>query len=113
MAGLVCKLVPAGRGAAPTASEVPRGPLVQESSGKPAPNRTYEDLLRNPADEAVFEHHLSSQLAIVSPDGTVRPIGVPGLHVTARPSPDGVFVLVETLHRPFSYVVPRERFPLS
>ncbi|PYQ07697.1 MAG: S9 family peptidase, partial [Acidobacteria bacterium] len=111
LAGLVCKLVPAGRGAAPTAPETPRGPLVQESSGKPAPNWTYEDLLKNPADEALFEHHFMSQLALIGPDGGVRPIGVPGLHVTARPSPDGVFLLVETLHRPFSYVVPRERFP--
>jgi dipeptidyl aminopeptidase/acylaminoacyl peptidase len=111
VAGLVCKLVPAGRGPAPIPPGTPRGPLVQEASGKPAPNRTYEDLLQNPTDEALFEHHFTSQLALVSPDGTVRPIGVPGLHVTAQPSPDGVFLLVETLHRPFSYVVPRERFP--
>lgn len=110
-AGLVCKLIPAGRGPAPAAAATPRGPLVQESSGKPAPNRTYEDLLQSPDDEALFEHHFASQIALISPDGTVRPIGAPGLHVTARPSPDGVFLLVETLHRPFSYVVPRERFP--
>src|SRR5207244_3971536 len=51
------------------------------------------------------------QLVPVSPEGSVRPLLPPGLHVTARPSPDGVFLLVETLHRPFSYVVPRERFP--
>jgi dipeptidyl aminopeptidase/acylaminoacyl peptidase len=112
-AGLVCKLVPAGRGLAPTGPQTPRGPGIQESSGKPAPNRTYEGLLQDPADEALFEHHFTSQLAVVSLDGNVRPIGVPGLHVTAEPSPDGVFVLVETLHRPFSYVVPRERFPHS
>jgi dipeptidyl aminopeptidase/acylaminoacyl peptidase len=113
LAGLVCRLVPAGRGAAPAAPATPRGPLVQESTGKPAPNRTYDGLLQNPADEALFEHHFTSQIAVVSPDGSVRPIGVPGLHVVAEPSPDGVFLLVETLHRPFSYVVPRERFPRS
>jgi len=113
LAGLVCRLVLAGRGAAPAAPATPRGPLVQESTGKPAPNRTYDGLLQNPGDEALFEHHFTSQIAVVSPDGSVRPIGVPGVHVTARPSPDGVFLLVETLHRPFSYVVPRERFPRS
>jgi dipeptidyl aminopeptidase/acylaminoacyl peptidase len=109
--GLVCRLLPAGRGPAPTAPETPRGPRIQESSGKPAPNRTYEGLLQSPADEALFEHHFTSQIAIVSLAGDVKPIGVPGLHVRAEPSPDGVFVLVETVRRPFSYVVPRERFP--
>ena len=110
-AGLVCKLVPSGRGAAPTAPDTPRGPRIQESSGRPAPNRTYEGLLQSPTDEALFEHYFTSQIAVVSLDGNVKPIGVPGLHVRAEPSPDGVFVLVETVHRPFSYVVPRERFP--
>ncbi|PYQ15335.1 MAG: S9 family peptidase [Acidobacteria bacterium] len=111
MAGLVCKLIPANRGPAPAAPETPRGPLVRETAGKPAPNPTYEDLLAGPADESLFEHHFASQLVLVSPEGSVRPLLPPGLHVTARPSPDGVFLLVETLHRPFSYVVPRERFP--
>jgi dipeptidyl aminopeptidase/acylaminoacyl peptidase len=111
LAGLVCRLVPSGLGPAPSAPETPRGPLIQETSGRPAPSPTFEDLLRNPADEALFEHHFTSQLAVISPEGTMRSIGVPGLHVTASPSPDGVFLLVETLHRPFSYVVTRERFP--
>src|SRR5262249_52831857 len=86
-AGLVCRRVRPGRGPPPHAPETPRGPLVQEAAGKPAPAPTWEDLLRNPADEALFEHHYSSQLALVSLDGAVHPIGVPGLHVTALPSP--------------------------
>src|SRR5207247_9115312 len=35
----------------------------------------------------------------------------PGLHPRASPSPDGRYLLVETAHRPFSYLVPLERFP--
>jgi dipeptidyl aminopeptidase/acylaminoacyl peptidase len=31
--------------------------------------------------------------------------------VDLSPSPDGRFLLVQTLHRPFSYLVPAERFP--
>ncbi len=108
---LVCKLVAAGRGPVPQPPAAPAGPVVQESSGRPAPNRTYQDLLQGPADEALFEHYFTSQIATVALDGSQRALGAPGIHTTARPSPDGRFLLVETVHRPWSYLVPLERFP--
>lgn len=42
---LLCKIVPAARGVAPKASQVPTGPNVEENLGKVTPARTYEDLL--------------------------------------------------------------------
>lgn len=109
--GLVCLLVPAGRGAAPARPEVPTGPVIQETAGRAAPNRTYQDLLQDPHDEALFEHYFTSELARVGLDGTVTPIGGRAIYVGADPSPDGAHLLVEVVHRPYSYLVPLGRFP--
>jgi dipeptidyl aminopeptidase/acylaminoacyl peptidase len=108
---LLCKIVPAARGAAPVASEVPAGPDVSENLGKVTPARTYEDLLKTPTDEAIFAFYATSELAVVSLDGTSRTLPVKGLITEAQPSPDGRFALVEAVHRPFSYALPVENFP--
>jgi dipeptidyl aminopeptidase/acylaminoacyl peptidase len=109
--GLLCKVVPAARGAAPSLNEVPQGPNVEENLGKVTPAWTYEDLLKTPADEAVFEYYANSQLAVLSLDGTSRALPVQGLIRQAEPSPDGRYALVEVVHRPFSYALPEENFP--
>ncbi|HKV07844.1 MAG TPA: prolyl oligopeptidase family serine peptidase, partial [Thermoanaerobaculia bacterium] len=108
---LVVTLVPEGRGPEPQASTVPAGPVVQENLGRTAPARTYQDLLKNAQDERLFEYYLTSQVAKVTVDGEVTPLGDPGLIGRIALSPDSRYLLVETLHRPFSYLVPADRFP--
>jgi dipeptidyl aminopeptidase/acylaminoacyl peptidase len=108
---LVAALVPAGRGPEPQAQTAPTGPIVQENLGRTAPARTYQDLLKNAQDERLFEHYLTAQAARIALDGQVTPLGSPGLLWRIEPSPDGRYLLVETLHRPFSYLVPAYRFP--
>jgi dipeptidyl aminopeptidase/acylaminoacyl peptidase len=109
---LLCRLVPANRGAEPVAPAAPSGPNVQETQGKAAPVRTYQDLLTSAQDEALFEHYFTSQLAHVDvASGQATPIGEPALYVSADPSPDGTFLLVSTLTRPFSRLVPYDDFP--
>jgi dipeptidyl aminopeptidase/acylaminoacyl peptidase len=108
---LIAALVPDARGPEPAAPELPTGPIVQESLGRTAPARTFQDLLANPHDEALFEHYLTARLARVDLDGRVTPLGEPGLLWSFDPSPDGRFLLVETLRRPYSYLVPAYRFP--
>ena len=108
---LVCTFVPANRGEAPQRGTTPEGPVVQQSLGRDAPNRTYQDLLSSPADESLFEHYATSQLALVSLDGTVTDIGEPGMHGDVDPSPNGEYLWVATVHRPFSYVVTVRDFP--
>ena len=108
---LVVRTVPAGRGAAPEAPRVPAGPVIQENTGTEAPARTYQDLLENPHDEAVFAHYVTAQLVRAALDGTATPLGAPALYTNAEPSPDGRYLLVESIHRPFSYLVPAYRFP--
>ena len=108
---LLCKIIPASRGAAPRPSEVPAGPDVSENLGKVSPAPTYEDMLQTPTDENIFEFYATSQLAIVPLTAPSRPLPIKGLIDAISASPDGRYVLVSTLHRPFSYTVPAERFP--
>ncbi len=109
---LVCQLIPAGRGSAPASKPAPAGPVVQENLGRRAPARTYQDLLKNPQDEALFDHYCTSQLAKVSLVGTVAPLGQPGIIAGASPSPDGRYLLVRTIRRPYSYLVTVGSFPV-
>ena len=111
--GLLCRIVPPEHGAAPAPSGVPAGPNVQENLGEVTPARTYEDLLQTPADADLFEYYATSALAIVPLHGAVRRLPVRGLVRTAEPSPDGRYALVESLHRPFSYLLPAELFPAT
>ena len=110
-ARLACLTIPAGRGAPPNAPSVPTGPIEQESDGKATPNPTFEDLLKSPADEATFEHYLTAQVALVGLDGSVKRLGTPAVRTRVAPSPDGRWLLVETTHRPYSYLVPLGSFP--
>ena len=111
-ASLLCRTIPAGRGAAPAVDSTPTGPVVQESEGgRAAPNRTYQDLLQNTGDERLFDYHFTSQLAVIGVDGATRAVGAPGVYAAADPSPDGRWLLVEAVRRPYSYVVPMQRFP--
>jgi hypothetical protein len=64
--GLLVRTVPTGRGAAPVVSGAPGGPTIQESAGRSAPVRTYQDLLRNAGDERLFDHYFTSQLLLVA-----------------------------------------------
>ena len=110
-APLVCRLWPANRGGAPKTSEVPTGVIVQESYGRSAPARTYEYLLQGPADEALFDYYFTDQLSLVGLDGKITPVGQHGIHARATPSPNGKYLLVETVQRPYSYQVPMDVFP--
>ncbi len=110
-AALLCRIIPGTRGQAPKISEVPTGPNVSENLGKVSPAPTYEDMLKTPGDEAIFEFYATAQLAVVPLAGAPKTLPVKGLIDDATPSPDGRFALVQALHRPFSYTVPAERFP--
>ena len=108
---LVCRIWPAQRGALPTTSEVPTGVIVQESYGRSAPARTYEYLLQGPGDEALFDYYFADQISLVGLDGKITPVGQPGVHARVTPSPNGKYLLVETVQRPYSYQVPMDVFP--
>ena len=108
---LVVHTVPVDRGEAPESPLAPTGPVVQENMGQEAPARTYQNLLTDAHDEALFEYYFDTEIVRVGLDGAVTPLGIRGLVHNAAPSPDGQYVLVERWHRPFSYLVPSSRFP--
>ncbi len=107
---ILAQLVPAGRGEEPAAPDVPAGPNIQESIGNTSPTRTFQDLLTNPYDEALFEHYATIQLALITPDGRTKTIGEPGIR-SAQLSPDGKHLIVETIRKPFSYLLGFWGFP--
>lgn len=106
---LVAKqLVP---GEAPQRDIAPPGPVILENKGVKAPARTYQDLLKSPQDEALFTHHMRSQVIKVSLSGQRIPLGQPDLIKFVEPSPNGQYLLVHRLTKPFSYSLPAYRFP--
>ena len=108
---LLVQLVPPHLGGPPAESRVPTGPTIQESAGKSAPVRTYEDLLQNAHDEDLFEYYVTSQLALIDVrSGKLREVGRPAVFDRIAPSPDGLHILVARIVRPYSYLLPAEEF---
>lgn len=111
---LIVPMIPEGRGAAPVAPRVPKGPNVQMSGGKQAKVATYQDLLKTPYDEDLFEYYATAQLVEIDVlSGARRNVGRPGMFASLEPSPDGRFLLVYRIKRPFSYSVPLYGFARS
>ncbi|MDR5590880.1 prolyl oligopeptidase family serine peptidase [Christiangramia sp. SM2212] len=94
-----------------TETSVPTGPTVSVSDGKEAQNRTYQDLLKNPNDEYNFEQLARSELVKVNLDGTSSKWMSAKMYSDISFSPDGKYVMVENIKKPFSYLVPYYRFP--
>src|SRR5690349_14079687 len=109
---LLVQLVPANRGVAPIEPAVPTEPNTQESSGRPGPVRTYEDLLKSPHDENPYEYYRTSQPALVdTSSGRATPIRHPPIFRSVDPAPASHHVVVTRVHRPFSYLLPDTAFP--
>ena len=109
---LVVLSIPDSRGEQPRRTPVPAGPIIQENTGSVAPSRTYQDLLANEDDAALLEYYGETRVGIVNLDGQTSYPGPAGLVCRVDPSPDGAYLYVETVHRPFSYLVPYHRFPV-
>lgn len=109
--GIIAGIVVPERGEPPVKSPVPEGPVIQETVGKMAAVRTYQDLLENRDDEALFEYYTTSQLVIIGLNKEAVRVGAPGIYASISTSPDGTYILVEQIKRPFSYIVPYYRFP--
>ncbi|NBT15092.1 MAG: S9 family peptidase [Chitinophagia bacterium] len=82
----------------------PVGPSIQESAGKAAPSRTYQDLIRSPYDEEAFAFLTSSQL-VKNTNGIETKMGSPAIYTSFEVSPDKKYLLTETIQKPFSYLV--------
>lgn len=109
---LLCQLVPSGRGPAPAAPTVPSGPNVQENYGKAAPAPTAQDLIKTNHDEDLFEYYFTSQVATIdSASGRRTLVGRQGILTDVSASPNGEYILVTRVKRPFSRLVSMNGFP--
>jgi dipeptidyl aminopeptidase/acylaminoacyl peptidase len=93
--------------------DIPSGPIVSVSDGSKSQNRTYQDLLKNKRDESNFEILVTSELHKVSINGKSNLFKESAFYAGESFSPDGKYVLITTIEKPFSYIVPWQRFPLT
>ncbi|MFM1795277.1 MAG: hypothetical protein RL642_1662, partial [Bacteroidota bacterium] len=82
----------------------PKGPTIQENLGKVAPSVTYQDLIKSPYDEYVFEFLATTQL-VKNTNGVEVKIGAPAIYSSVSLSPDKKYLLSRTIRKPFSYLV--------
>ena len=90
---------------------VPIGPTISTNDGKKAQNRTYQDLLKDNNDEFNFEQLARAELIKVDLDGEMATWLEAAMYLGVSFSPDGAYVMVTTVEKPFSYLVPYYRFP--
>ena len=109
---IICEIVPPDRGPAPVEPIVPLGPPTLENHDKAAPAPTYEDMIRTPFDETLFEYYFASQLAAVDTStGRRTLVGRPAIFESVSPAPNGEYVLVSKVKRPYSHLIPFDGFP--
>jgi dipeptidyl aminopeptidase/acylaminoacyl peptidase len=109
---LLVKVIPNNRAALiDIKKDLPKGPAVSISDGSKAQNRTYPDLLKNKTDEQNFETIVTSTLYKIALNGTATLFKNADMYAGESFSPDGKYLMLTTLHKPFSYIVPLNRFP--
>jgi len=111
---LLVKMLPKNRPALIDAKkDLPKGPTVSSSDGTKSSNRTYQDLLKNKTDETNFETLVMSELYKLDLNGKTTLYKGAALYAGEGFSPDGNYLLITTIKKPFSYIVPLSRFPMT
>lgn len=108
--GLLVHMLPSKPNYTDVSLAVPSGPAVQVSDGSKGQNRTYPDLLKGKIDEENFQLMATAELVNVDLSGKQTKWKNADMYVRESFSPDGKYVLITTLTKPFSYVVPWNRF---
>jgi len=91
--------------------DLPKGPTVSVSDGSKSQNRTYQDLLKNKNDEANFDALVTSELYKVTISGASTLFKPADIYAGESFSPDGNYLMITTIQKPYSYIVPLSRFP--
>ncbi|WP_170871895.1 alpha/beta hydrolase family protein [Pontibacter indicus] len=89
----------------------PRKPVIYEHDRQAQPQRTYQGLLKHEADEALFDYYATSQLKKADVRGRISPLGESGPIASFEPSPDGRYIKVHYVARPYTYTQTFHRFP--
>jgi len=111
---LLAKLLPGNRKPLVDAKkDLPTGPIISNTSGEKSQNRTYADMLKNKNDEINFENISTSELYKITLSGNKTLFKSADMYTGERISPDGNYVMITTIQKPFSYIVPLSRFPMK
>lgn len=106
---LLCRVVP--QTAKPAPVRFP-APMVIAHEGEADPVRTYSNLLHNAWDDAQFDHYFAVGFARISTDGAVQHLAAPtGLIEKFDVSPDGTYIAVTRVGKPYSRLRPARYFP--
>lgn len=109
---IIAKRVPLSRGSAPEVSRIPLGPTIQENLGRETMAPTYQDLLKNDQDVKMFDYYFQSEIVRISlADQQVTALTGANIYTGFSVSPNGQYLLVNSLKKPFSYLVPAYYFP--
>ncbi|WP_185114350.1 alpha/beta hydrolase family protein [Chryseobacterium artocarpi] len=96
-----------------SSKDLPTGPIVSTADGKVSQNRTYQDLLKNPQDEKNFETLITSEVYNVDLNGSLKKVMNQDMYAGLSFSPDGNYLMASVIKKPFSYIVPLNRFPIT
>ncbi|MBG6110642.1 dipeptidyl aminopeptidase/acylaminoacyl peptidase [Flavobacterium sp. CG_9.10] len=111
---ILVKMLPKNRAALLDAKkDLPTGPIISNAIGSKSQNRTYPDMLKNKNDEINFENIITSELYKVQLNGTATLFKTANMYAGESFSPDGNYLMLTTIQKPFSYIVPLSRFPLK
>jgi len=109
---ILLKIIPNERGDEPAKPVVPESPVIEENYGKESITRTYQNLLQNKHDEALFDHYFTSQIvSLNTKSGKIKKIGESAIYNEVKPSPDNEYLYIERIQQPYSYMLPYYRFP--
>ena len=105
-------LIPEARMPMPTEPALSTGPLVRLTEpGTKKKTRTYASLLESPYEKALLEYYATGQLArIDAKGGATRNVGAPAMISGVDVGPDGKYLRVTVMQKPFSYLVPVQSF---
>lgn len=108
---LLCQVVEKGK-SNPGPFRGPFGPFVEETDQERTWLPVTEHFLATEHDEKLLEYYANSQLALVDTESNlVTPIGESKIFSRAQPSPDGQYILVSYVERPFPHDLLISDFP--
>ena len=91
---------------------VPFGPRIRSNEQRNIIQmRSTKEMLKDLHEEESFDFYATSQLVLVTLDGTVKMIAPPAIYISLDPSPDEKYLMLTSVHRPYSSIVSYKRFP--
>lgn len=103
--------LPEDRSDEPERPEVPTDLQVRMTSDEENRLRTYPALLEGPYEAELLEYYVTGQLVRINVSSEeITPVGEPAMIRNFDVAPDGEHLRVQTLKKPFSYIVPVSSF---